>query len=100
MARNFDDLLAELPADSRARVSRRAAELLAEMPLSVLRMARGLTQEEIAHVLGTTQASVSRLERRDDLHLSTLRRYVAALGGELEITARFPDATVRLDVEG
>lgn len=99
MARNFRELRAAMPAEARAESAEMAAELLAEMPLSVLRMARGLTQQEIAHVLGTTQASVSRMERRDDVHLSSLRRYVAALGGELEITARFPDYAIRIGGE-
>lgn len=100
MAKKYSELRAAMPPEDRARAAELAAQMLAELPLPLLRMARGLTQQEIATILGSTQASVSRLERRDDLHLSTLRRYVSALGGELEITARFPDGSIRLDVEG
>ncbi len=99
MARKFEELRAAMTPEARAEAAEMAAQMLAEMPLSVLRTARGLTQQEIAHILGTTQASVSRMERREDVHLSSLRRYVSALGGELEVTARFPDCAVRLDVE-
>ena len=99
MARKYEELRAAMPPEARAEAAEMAARMLAQMPLPVLRMARGLTQQEIARILGTTQASVSRLERRGDVHLSSLRRYVAALGGELEITARFSDATIRLDPE-
>lgn len=97
MAKKFNELRARMSPESRARAAKLTAEMLAEMPLHVLRHARGLTQEELAAILGTTQASVSRLERRGDVHVSSLRRYVAAMGGELEITARFPEGTVRLD---
>ena len=97
MAKKFDDLRARMAPESRALAEARTAEMLAAMPLSVLRQARGMTQEEMARALGTTQASVSKLERRGDVHVSSLRRYVAALGGELEITARFPGGEVRLD---
>ena len=67
------------------------------MPLVELRRQLNLTQEALATALGTSQASVSKLERRSDIYLSSLRRYVEALGGELEITARFPDGEIRLD---
>ena len=66
------------------------------MPLYRLRQARNLTQDELAAGLGTTQASVSKLERRSDVYLSSARRYVAAMGGRMEITVRFPDGAFRL----
>jgi len=72
-----------------------AAELL-ELDLRRLRKARGLTQQEMARAAAMAQSEVSRLERRDDYLLSTLRRVVAALGGELEVVARFEDQAVRL----
>jgi transcriptional regulator with XRE-family HTH domain len=70
--------------------------MLRDMPLTELRQARKITQAALAEALGTTQASVSKLERRSDMYLSSLRRLVEAMGGELEITARFPDGDVRL----
>jgi transcriptional regulator with XRE-family HTH domain len=76
-----------------------ARELLLEMPLYRLRLARNLTQDELAPAMGTTQASVSKLERRSDVYLSSARRYVEAMGGELQITARFPDGEFRLTPE-
>jgi len=74
----------------------RAIEMLLATPLGEMRRAMEMTQEEIAAILGTTQANVSQMERRTDMYLSTLRQYVEALGGELEITARFPNGELRL----
>ena len=70
--------------------------LLAEMPLSELRAARQLTQESLAKSLGINQAAVSKMERRTDMYISTLRDFVVAMGGELEITARFPDGAIKI----
>jgi predicted transcriptional regulator len=67
-----------------------------EMDLRALRKALGKTQEEVAEVLRKAQSEVSRLERQDDWYLSTLQRYVRALGGELEVTANFGKQRVRL----
>ena len=76
----------------RKRVEARAAELIAEeMTLRDLRKARKMTQVRIARSLGVTQDSVSRLEKRSDLLLSTLRKTVHALGGDLRLIAEFPD---------
>ena len=65
--------------------------------LADLRNACGLSQQQVALALGTSQPEVSRLERRGDLHLSTLRRYVEALGGELRVMAEFAGQSVLLD---
>ncbi|HEX2188488.1 MAG TPA: XRE family transcriptional regulator [Longimicrobiaceae bacterium] len=97
MARKFDELRAKMPPERRARIDARTEELLADMPLHELRQARHMTQETLAEALGMKQASVSKLERRTDMYVSTLRRYIAAMGGELEITARFPEGAVRID---
>lgn len=67
------------------------------MPLNELRAARRLAQEQLAAKLHAKQASVSELERRADMYISTPRGYVEAMGGELEIVARFPDGDVRID---
>ena len=97
MARKFRELMADWPADRVAAVEARTQEMLREMPLVEVRRQLNVTQEALATALGTSQASVSKLERRSDIYLSTLRRYVEALGGKLEITARFPDGEIRLD---
>lgn len=73
---------------------------LIEMDLKEIRELTGHSQVEVAAKLETTQPEVSRLERRDDLRLSTLRRYVTVLGGKLEVTARFGDKRVRLRALG
>jgi transcriptional regulator with XRE-family HTH domain len=82
---------------SRARADTLARKLIAEMPLQELRQARRLSQEALAKTLGAKQASISKLERRTDMYVSSLRQYVAAMGGELEIIARFPDGVVRIN---
>jgi len=81
----------------RARSEEKAKRLIAEMPLQELRTARKLTQEKLAELLHVNQAAVSKLERRADMYVSTLRDFVRAMGGELEITARFPEGTVRIN---
>lgn len=92
MATDLKTMMNRLPADRRKKVEARAAELIAEeMTLRDLRKARALTQEHVAEVLKIGQDSVSRLEKRSDLMLSTLRGYIAAMGGTMEIVARFPD---------
>ena len=92
MATTLNDKMKKLNAARRKRVEARAAELIAEeMSLRDLRKARRLTQERIAEVLNVGQDGVSRLEKRSDLLISTLRSYVEAMGGNLSLIAEFPD---------
>lgn len=92
MATTLKTMMDRLPAERRKRVAARAEELIAEeLTLRDLRKARDLTQERMAELLHIGQDSVSRLEQRSDLLLSTLRSYVTAMGGTLELIARFPD---------
>ena len=92
MSVNIRDKIGKLNAVQRKKVEDRAAELIAEeMSLRDLRKARKLTQARVAKVLGVTQDSVSRLEKRSDLLLSTLRKTVKAMGGDVRIIAEFPD---------
>src|SRR4051794_38174825 len=91
MATTLEDMLAELPADRRAKVEARTAELLREeMTLAELRKAARKTQVSVARRLHVEQASVSQMERRGDMLLSTLRKYVEAMGGALDLVARLP----------
>ncbi len=64
--------------------------------LAEIRERRGLTQVDVARVMQTSQASVSKLERREDLYLSTLRDFVTALGGRLELSAVFPEGRMEI----
>lgn len=92
MSVNVAEKIGKLSRTERARVEARAAELMAEeMTLRELRKARRLTQVRMAKTLGITQDSVSRLEKRSDLLLSTLRKTVEAMGGKLSLVAQFPD---------
>ena len=89
---NVNDKIRNLGPVPRRRVEARAAELIEEeMTLRELRTARQLTQVRLAKALGITQDSVSRIERRSDLLLSTLRKTVQAMGGNLSLVAEFPD---------
>ena len=98
MPTNVNDVISALPARRRKKVEARAQDLiLQEMTRQQLRLLRNRTQVEVAAALGITQDSVSRLEQRADLLLSTLRKYVQAMGGNLSILAEFPDqAPVKL----
>jgi DNA-binding XRE family transcriptional regulator len=92
MAITLKDKMKQLSPAQRKKVEARAAELIAEeMTLRELRHARKLTQVKMAKKLGVTQDSVSRLEKRSDLLLSTLRKTVEAMGGNLSLVAEFPD---------
>jgi transcriptional regulator with XRE-family HTH domain len=92
MPTSVDAIIAKLSPAQRKKVEARAAQLIAEeMTLRELRQARKLTQVRVAKTLGITQDSVSRLEKRSDLLLSTLRKTVEAMGGSLSLVAEFPD---------
>lgn len=96
MARKFEELKAKMPPEARARLEAKTKQLLQEMALDELRAARELTQEHLARILGVNQSSISKIEKRTDMYLSTLRGFIQAMGGELEIRAVFPDGTVRI----
>lgn len=92
MAKTTQDFFDLLPAPARAQAEARAEVLIAEeLTLRDLRQARALTQKRMSELLGVEQENVSRLERRSDLLLSTLKSYVAAMGGSLRLVAEFPD---------
>jgi hypothetical protein len=92
MGKTYEELMAQLSPERHKRVETRAAELIAEeKSLRDLRQARRLTQQLMAKKLGIKQHSISRLEQRSDMLLSTLRDYIGKMGGELVLTARFPD---------
>ena len=88
MARKLDDVMATLPKERQHRVEARAMELAT---LKDLRQAARQTQEQLAATLGVGQDTISRLEKRSDMLLSTMRHYVESMGGKLELVAKFPD---------
>jgi DNA-binding XRE family transcriptional regulator len=98
MARNFRELEAKMSPERRERVAARVKEALALMPLQQIRNARRMTQTRLAELLEMDQGNISKLEQRTDMYLSTLRSYVEAMGGALEIRAVFPDGDVKIDL--
>jgi ribosome-binding protein aMBF1 (putative translation factor) len=96
MAKKFSELRARMSPESRARAEAASQAVLAEMPLNELRQARGLSQKMLADVLRVQQPSIAKMERRTDMYLSTLRSHIEAMGGHLEVVARFPDGAVKI----
>lgn len=97
MAKKWKEIRSQASGETLRRAGEKTEAMLALMDLSELREDRGLTQEQVAERLGTRQSNISKLERRENLQIRTLREVVEALGGELEVTATFPDGTaVRL----
>lgn len=96
MAKKINELRARMSPEAQARSAARAEAMLVEMQLQELRKARNVTQVEVAKAMSVEQAAISKLERREDMYVSTLRGYVKALGGELKLVASFPDAEIQL----
>lgn len=98
MAKSFDELVNKTASKrTRDRAGLRAKELLGELLLSEMRKLAGKIQREVAAAIGIKQPSLSKLEGQSDMRISTLRRIIAALGGELDVVARFPKGAVRID---
>jgi DNA-binding XRE family transcriptional regulator len=93
---SFAELRARMSTDARAKADAEALRLGEEMDLAEVRHAMKLSQEEIGQVLQIKQGSVAKIEKRADMYVSTLRRFIEAMGGELEIVARFPDHSVKI----
>jgi transcriptional regulator with XRE-family HTH domain len=89
--RSFNDLRKTIPPERSERNRREARALLKGMALFEMRVSRGQSQEDVAARLSVGQPAVAKMERREDLYVSNLRRYVEALGGTLELHARFGD---------
>lgn len=96
MSKKFSELRAGMSPEAQARSAGRAEAMLLEMQLQELRKARNVTQVEVAKAMSVEQAAISKLERRDDMYVSTLRGYIKALGGELKLVASFPDAEIQV----
>ncbi len=102
MARNFNELreklYAKMTPEQRAESDGRVAKMIERYRLNQLRQARKLTQAALAAKMGTDQGSISRMEQQGDFYVSTLRSYIEATGGRLEMQAVYPDHSVLLDV--
>jgi transcriptional regulator with XRE-family HTH domain len=98
MTKNFEQLSAPVKAnpERRARIEQQKRAIQDVLALAELREAQHVTQQQVAQMLGVSQANVSRIEHQDDVYLSTLSNYITALGGHLEVTAIFPEGTVTL----
>jgi len=97
MAKKFRDLRAKMSPESQAKADKKAQGLLSELPLAELRQAMLLSQEQLAAELNVRQPAVAKMEKKTDMYISTLRRFVEAMGGQLDIRAHFPDGDVRIN---
>ncbi|EDN67573.1 conserved hypothetical protein [Beggiatoa sp. PS] len=97
MAKSFKKLRDKMSLESKKRAQAKAQQMQAQMPISELQRARSLSQENIAETLLMKQANISKMERRTDIYISTLRSYIEAMGGQLDIIARFPAGEVKIN---
>ena len=96
MAKKFSELKAKMSPERRAKIDKKVKTALAEMPLNELRNACGLSQKLLAESLHIQQPAVAKMEKRADMYISTLRSHIKAMGGELDVIARFPDGDVKI----
>ncbi len=96
MAKKFSTLRSAMSAESQLRAKAATEEMLRNMPLQELRQARGLSQKVLADILHVQQPSIAKMEKRTDMYISTLRSHIEAMGGQLDVVARFPDGAVRI----
>ncbi len=96
MAKKFSELRQRMTPEAQEKSSQLALNLKAEMPLNELRQAHGLSQATIAQILDVRQPTIAKMEKNVDMYVSTLRKYIEAMGGALRITAAFPDGIVQI----
>lgn len=97
MAKKFQTLRQAMSPEAQTRSHAKALALKAELPLAELRQARQFSQEQLAAELAVKQPAVAKIEKKTDMYISTLRRFIEAMGGQLEIRAHFPDGDVRIN---
>ncbi|MCD6055478.1 MAG: helix-turn-helix binding protein [Gammaproteobacteria bacterium] len=97
MTKSFNELRKKMTPLAQKMVAEKTKQILEEMQLQELRQAYHMSQKRMAELLDTEQANISRIERRTDMYISTLRNYIEAMGGELEIVAHFPDGDVYIN---
>jgi len=96
MAQKFDKLFRKMSPEAQKRVEDRVDDEYRALVLAELREAQDLTQAQLAERLGIDQGAVSKIERRTDMYLSTLRNVIQAMGGQLELTALFPTGRIQV----
>ena len=94
--KSFKTLTSEFTPERRKNVEDAKAHLREEMTLGELRQARRLTQETMGETLHVGQPSIAKIEKRTDMYVGNLRRFIKAMGGELDIIARFPEGSVKI----
>jgi DNA-binding transcriptional regulator YiaG len=92
----FSKLRDRMSAEAKERIEAKVEQVSREMDLAEVRRALKLSQEELAETLHVGQAAVAKIEKRTDMYVSTLRRFIRAMGGELDIVARFPDRSITI----
>jgi transcriptional regulator with XRE-family HTH domain len=97
MTRSFKELKEKMSSERREKIEDRAQAMLIGMALQELRQARQLTQQDLANVLNVNQAALSKMENQADMRISTLRKLLTAMGGNLKIIAEFPEGEVVID---
>ena len=95
-AKNFKELQEKMPREVHLRSEALAEKMISEMGLAELRAAMDMTQESLANALHVKQASISKMERRSDMYISTLSKIIEAMGGELQIVAKMPNGNVKI----
>jgi transcriptional regulator with XRE-family HTH domain len=96
MSKPYSILREKMEPAARKKAAEKTKAFLNAMPLQELRHARNLSQEQLAQTLSVKQAAVSKLQKRTDMYISTLRNFIKAMGGDLEITAKFPDGAIQI----
>ncbi len=97
MSKPYSILREKMKPAARKKASEKTKAMLEAMPLQELRQARNLSQEQLAQTLSVNQAAVSKIEHRTDMYISTLRNFIKAMGGDLEIIAKFPDGSIPIN---
>ena len=97
MSKPFSTLIKKMPAESQERIKKKTIALKKEMALADLRQARKLTQAQLAKNMKVNQVAISKFENQSDLYLSTLRKFLAGMGADLKVVAKFPDAEITIN---
>lgn len=97
MSKPYSILGGEMKPAARKKAAEKTKAMREAMPLQELRQARNLSQEQLAQTLSIKQVAVSKIEHRTDMYISTLRNFIKAMGGDLEIIAKFPDGLVPIN---
>jgi len=96
MAKSFNILKNKMSKNAQREANLLTEKMVSDMPLQELRQAKNMSQERLAQILDTKQSNVSRIEKRTDMYISTLRSYIQAMGGELQIIAHFPEGDISI----